>query len=152
LAAPRSANFPEKGAGPAAPPRAEGLAVRRLSEKNRYLQPLFVHLTDSVSESVSLESLSRKFHIEKNYLNALFKKETGATVHRHILTLRSLFARRMIQMGCPPIDAAYKVGFNDYSNFFRAYKTILGVSPSGKQEEAPPQNYPEQRRQAYEKQ
>jgi AraC-like DNA-binding protein len=114
---------------------SERLIGRRLSENNKRLQPLFVHLTNNIGESVSLENLSLEFHIEKNYLNALFKKETGATVHRHILTLRSIFARRMIQTGCSPIDAAYNVGFNDYSNFFRAYKMILGVSPSGKQKD-----------------
>jgi transcriptional regulator GlxA family with amidase domain len=113
---------------------------RSLSENNKRLQPLFVYLTSNISESVSLESLSLEFRIEKNYLNALFKKEIGTTVHHHVLTLRSIFARRMIQMGCSPIDAAYNVGFNDYSNFFRAYKAILGVSPSRKQECMLPQN------------
>jgi transcriptional regulator GlxA family with amidase domain len=127
-----STNYSGNGMTSNIPNGSERLIGRRLSENNKRLQPLLVHLTNNISESVSLESLSLEFHIEKNYLNALFKRETGVTVHRHILTLRSIFARRMIQAGCSPIDTAYNVGFNDYSNFFRAYKTILGVSPSGK--------------------
>jgi AraC-like DNA-binding protein len=32
--------------------------------------------------------------------------------------------------GCPAEEAAYKSGFNDYSNFYRAYKAFFGITPS----------------------
>jgi AraC-like DNA-binding protein len=27
-------------------------------------------------------------------------------------------------------EAAYKAGFNDYSNFYRSYKSVFGIMPS----------------------
>jgi AraC-like DNA-binding protein len=40
-------------------------------------------------------------------------------------------ARQEIARGGHPEEAAYSAGFKDYSNFFRAYKSFYGSSPSG---------------------
>jgi AraC-like DNA-binding protein len=42
-------------------------------------------------------------------------------------------ARQEILKGCCTAEeAAYKAGFNDYSNSYRAYKAFFGIIPSDK--------------------
>jgi AraC-like DNA-binding protein len=41
-------------------------------------------------------------------------------------------ARQEILQGSTAEEAAYKAGFNDYSNFYRAYKAFFGIVPSDK--------------------
>ena len=47
-----------------------------------------------------------------------------------------MYAKKLIESGETAAAAAYKVGFGDYSAFYRAYVKILGVSPSASTEKS----------------
>jgi AraC-like DNA-binding protein len=87
-------------------------------------------LQEHLREQVSLEGIARQFNIDKNYLNILFRRATGGTVNRYIRLKRVALARQEILKGANMEEAAYRTGFNDYSNFYRAYKAVYGSMPS----------------------
>jgi AraC-like DNA-binding protein len=60
----------------------------------------------------------------------LFRQETGTTINQYIKVKRLALARQEMRNGCGAEEAAYKAGFNDYSNFYRAYKSVYGIMPS----------------------
>ncbi|MDR0377462.1 MAG: helix-turn-helix domain-containing protein [Spirochaetaceae bacterium] len=62
----------------------------------------------------------------------MFRKETGTTVNQYIRIKRLVLARREIPQGSTAEEAAHKADFNDYSNFYRAYKSFFGITPSDK--------------------
>jgi AraC-like DNA-binding protein len=106
-----------------------GITPLRVLQNGRIRDMLdFIH--DNLRQPVSLTALSRRFNINKNHLNAVFRKETGITVERYIRIQRLYIARQNIGSGMRPTEAAYEVGFNDYSNFFRAYKAYFGCTPT----------------------
>jgi AraC-like DNA-binding protein len=43
---------------------------------------------------------------------------------------RLILARQGIRKGSGIEEASFKAGFNDYSCFFRAYKSFFGIKPS----------------------
>ena len=45
---------------------------------------------------------------------------------------RLVRARQEIQQGAAVEETAYRVGFNDYSNFYRAYRAFFGAAPSSR--------------------
>ena len=94
------------------------------------IQGVLKYLGTHLREELSLEDISRRFNISKNHLNVLFRQATGTTVSRYIRVKRLGLARQEIKRGLHPAEAAYKTGFRDYSNFFRAYKSLYGVMPS----------------------
>ena len=100
-------------------------------EKNANLA---VHVVDYINQNllnnVSLDELSRKFFVSKFYLCRAFKKHNGISVHGYINQKRITYAKHLIDSGESASTAAYKVGFGDYSAFYRAYVKILGVSPT----------------------
>jgi AraC-like DNA-binding protein len=98
--------------------------------QNKRVRDMLDFICDSLHQPLSLDILSRRFNINKNHLNDIFCKETGITVERYIRIQRLYIARQNIDQGMQVAEAAYGAGFNDYSNFFRAYKAFFGSAPS----------------------
>ena len=98
--------------------------------RNERVNTILQYLNSNLTEDISLEHLSQKFYISKNYLNLLFSSETGMTVHRYLQLKRLNIARQEIRNGQSIEEAAFKAGFRDYSNFYRAYKSFFGTKPS----------------------
>ena len=98
--------------------------------RNERVNTILQYLNNNLTDDISLEHLSQKFYISKNYLNLLFSRETGMTVHRYLQLKRLNLARQEIRKGISAEEAAFTAGFRDYSNFYRAYKSFFGVKPS----------------------
>ena len=87
------------------------------------------YLNDNLAKSISLDELSRRFCVSKYYLCREFKRHNGISVHGYINMKRIMYAKELIESGETASRAAYKVGFRDYSAFYRAYVKIIGTSP-----------------------
>ena len=88
------------------------------------------YINDHISNDISLDTLSKLFFVSKYYLCRAFKKKNGVSIHGYITHKRVMYAKQLIDSGEPASGAAYKVGFCDYSAFYRAYVKIIGKSPS----------------------
>ena len=51
-------------------------------------------------------------------------------VYNYILYRRVMLARQMMLTDLSLNAIAYQCGFNDYSNFLRMFRKLIGVSPS----------------------
>ena len=100
---------------------------------DRRIQAVLRYVNSNLQKSITIAQLVSRFHISRNHLNILFRRETGTTIHRYILLKRLTIVRTEIWNGCGVEQAVYKAGFNDYSSFFRAYKKFFGSKPSDKQ-------------------
>jgi AraC-like DNA-binding protein len=96
------------------------------------IQSILWYLNGHIKENISLKNIVNRFHISKNHLNVLFRQETGTTINQYIKVKRLALARQEMRNGCGAEEAAYKAGFNDYSNFYRAYKSVFGIMPSNR--------------------
>jgi AraC-like DNA-binding protein len=103
---------------------------RELASRDNRIQGLLKYLAENLQEELALDEVAGRFNLSKNHLNVLFRQATGTTVHRYIRMKRLGLARQEIARGGHPEEAAYGAGFKDYSNFFRAYKSFYGSSPS----------------------
>lgn len=93
----------------------------------------FIKLLDYIDENLagdlSLTTLGNIFYINSTYLSTLFKKYTGSNIGEYIRYKRISKAKKLITDGYTATEAALLSGFNDYSNFARAFKKTVGVSP-----------------------
>lgn len=90
------------------------------------------YLNEHIYRDISLDMLAKKFFVSKFYLCRAFKKHNGISVHGYINQKRVMYAKQLIELGESASSAAYKVGFGDYSAFYRAYIKLIGRSPTGK--------------------
>ena len=88
------------------------------------------YLNENIYRKISLDALARRFFVSKYYLCRAFKKHNGVSVHGYVTHKRVLYAKQLIEQGDSASAAAYKVGFGDYSAFYRAYVKIIGKAPT----------------------
>ena len=99
---------------------------------NRLGARVILYLNENIREKVSLDELARIFFVSKYYLCRTFKEHTGDSIHGYLNRKRVILAKQLIDGGETAANAAYRVGFGDYSSFFRAYKKLIGHAPSEK--------------------
>ncbi|MDD5672983.1 MAG: helix-turn-helix transcriptional regulator [Chitinivibrionales bacterium] len=77
------------------------------------------------------ELLAQECGVDINYLNIVFKKETGRTLFQFLTTVRMEHAKHLLEEGTLPIIAiASRVGYPNNNSFARAFRKFLKESPS----------------------
>ena len=84
----------------------------------------------NIEKNVSLDRIARRFFVSKYHLCRAFKSFSGTSVHAYINQKRIIYAKRLIDDGLTASRAAERVGFGDYSAFYRSYVKIIGKSPT----------------------
>jgi len=90
------------------------------------------YVNEYLERDVSLDVIAKKFFVSKYYLCRAFKKYSGVSIHSYITQKRVVYAKQLIESGETASGAAYKVGFGDYSAFYRAYVKVIGKSPTSR--------------------
>jgi AraC-like DNA-binding protein len=75
-------------------------------------------------------TLANKIHLSESRLRALFKEQTGVSLHKYILWSRIRYAINKVMTGSPINDAAWTAGFTDNSHFHKMLVSMFGISPS----------------------
>ncbi len=88
------------------------------------------YLNSNIEKNISLDRLARRFFVSKYHLCRAFKIYSGTSVHSYVNQKRILHAKHLIESGLTASGAAERVGFGDYSAFYRAYVKIVGKSPT----------------------
>lgn len=87
------------------------------------------YISEHLSERITLDDLTRRFYLSKYYLCHEFKRVTGFTVFDYIRYKRILSAKMKFQNGQMINEVCRELGYEDYSNFYRTFKKITGMSP-----------------------
>lgn len=100
------------------------------SEKtDRRIEAVLTYIGANLTSPLDAEDLAGRVYLSKYHFMRLFRESTGYTVHDYIRQQRLLYASRLIREGMPATDAASESGFGDYSVFYRAFRSLFGVSP-----------------------
>ncbi len=100
-----------------------------IPEKNM-LFDIMGYLNEHLDETITLDDLSKRFFISKYHLCRAFRQSTGTTFLSYLTTKRIVAAQQMIKEGIAATEVAYRVGFCDYSSFYRAYRKQTGKAPA----------------------
>ena len=77
-----------------------------------------------------MNELARLFSVSTSWLAHEFTRFTHRSIYNYILYRRITLARQLMLGDDSLNDIAYQCGFNDYSNFLRAFSNTTGVSPN----------------------
>lgn len=98
--------------------------------ENQQINEIVSYINSHYSEDLSLETLSGMFYLSKYYLSHKFKEFTGLSLYQFIMKKRLTIARNMLMRGKTVTETYTECGFNDYSNFLKAFKREFGEKPS----------------------
>ena len=87
-------------------------------------------LMNHFSDSLPLDGLARDLYISKYYLIRKCKRNLGLTPHKFHLQNRIRKAQTLLFTNKSVTEACMDTGFYDQSHFDRAFKNIVGISPT----------------------
>ena len=87
-------------------------------------------LTKHFSDSLALDSLAGDLYLSKYYLIRKCKRNLGLTPHKFHLQNRIRKAQTLLFTNKSVTEASMDTGFYDQSHFDRAFKNIVGISPT----------------------
>ena len=86
-------------------------------------------MEEHFSENITLDDLLSMTSFGKSYLLRSFTKQVGVSPYRYLQTVRLEKAKKFLEQGVAPIDAADMAGFADQSHFTNFFKEFIGLTP-----------------------
>lgn len=87
------------------------------------------YMEQHYAESITLELLEKKFYLSRYQITRDFTRLVGCPPYRYLLQKRLQHAQRLLNIGITPQQVAIQCGFSDYTNFYRRFKNVYGISP-----------------------
>jgi AraC-like DNA-binding protein len=83
------------------------------------------HFTDQITTA----SVARLVGRERTYFATAFRRETGQTIHRYIVSVRLRHALDRLAAGEKVEVAMVSAGYRSKRSFYRDFRTRLGATP-----------------------
>ena len=85
-----------------------------------------------VSQNVNITDLADSMKMTPRQLNRKINAITGNNISKYILQVRMLHAKHLLDSNkdYTIAEVAYKCGYEENSNFTRAFKMLYGITPS----------------------
>lgn len=100
-----------------------------LENTNIEIQAVCDYLENNYAEHIILDELSTIAGMNKYSLLRNFTKLKGITPYRYLENIRVNKAKKLLEKGVEPIDAAIQTGFVDQSHFTNFFKNFIGLTP-----------------------
>lgn len=101
----------------------------RTPECRREIESACEFMERHYAEHISLEQICRHAALSRSTLLRAFTKAKGITPYRYLENVRINRAKRLLEQGVSPLDAALQTGFADQSHFTNYFSSFIGLAP-----------------------
>ncbi len=99
------------------------------SEKPELLDDVVSYIESHLSEKITLADTAHRFFVSESTIGQTFQKKMHVSFYHYVTQRRLIAAKSMILEEANLDTLSEKVGFTDYSTFYRAFKKEFGISP-----------------------
>lgn len=96
---------------------------------NQQVDQILDYINQNIDHPITIEHLSKQFFLSESYICRIFKATTGTTINKYLIARRISIAKSLLVEGINVSEACERCGFNDYSNFLKAFTKTVGISP-----------------------
>lgn len=108
----------------------DSLKTVEAQTQNKLLTKVLTYVEQNLANIDSVSDIAEANYVSEPYLYRLFKENLAVSPHRYVTDKRLALAQRSIRLGMRPSAVFDKVGFKDYTTFFKSYVKHYGHSPS----------------------
>ncbi|ERI92529.1 transcriptional regulator, AraC family [Clostridiales bacterium oral taxon 876 str. F0540] len=95
------------------------------------LNDVILYLHTNYQNKITIEELTKAFHINRTTLSEKFRASTGMSIKDYLIKLRIKLSAVMLRDTLLPIsEIMYRTGFNEASHFSRTFKKYMDCAPS----------------------
>jgi AraC-like DNA-binding protein len=103
-----------------------------LLHANEIVIRAITYINENLASIGSAEDIAKALYVSQSTLCHSFKTEMKISLMKYVRNKKIMLAAALIENGEKPSQASAKAGFDDYSTFFRAYKSTFSRSPASK--------------------
>ncbi|MCK9288023.1 MAG: response regulator [Sphaerochaetaceae bacterium] len=108
----------------------EELREQRNAFGSTLVASLKKYIHEHYRDDMSLTAMALQMKYSPNYLGALFKKETGTTIHDYWHVVRMEYAKKLLsETSMYVFEVAEQVGYKDQYYFSALFKRFVGTTP-----------------------
>ena len=108
---------------------ADNAAGGMKAETPELLDKVTAYIEAHYAEHMTIRDIAHRFYISDSSISHQFKQKMGISIYHYVTQRRLISAKNLISKGVALEQVAVKVGFSDYSAFYRAFKQEYGISP-----------------------
>jgi AraC-like DNA-binding protein len=98
-------------------------------EQPELLDRVLAYVEEHLAKKITLADVAKHFWVSQSTITQTFRNKMGVSFYRCVTQRRLIAAKALILQGLPLEQVNEKVGFTDYSTFYRAFKQEFGISP-----------------------
>lgn len=99
------------------------------AEKPELLDQALAYIEAHLAEKITLGDIAKHCWVSQSTITQTFRNKMGVSFYRCVTQRRLIAAKTLIIEGTQLESVGRKVGFSDYSSFYRAFKQEFGISP-----------------------
>lgn len=98
-------------------------------EKPELLDEVMAYIEANLGEKITLADTAKRFWVSESTISQTFRQKMDVSFHHYVTQRRLIAAKLMILDGVTMEEISERIGFADYSTFYRAFKQEFGISP-----------------------
>lgn len=111
---------------------------RSFSKDQNTVRRLVRYIEEHCTEEISNAQIAAQFALHPYYLNRIFKKNTGETMHSYLMRARIRLACGMVLAGDKSIsEIAEESGFCNQAHFAKVFRAYTGMTPTAYRNSSP---------------
>ncbi len=99
------------------------------SESVQTVTVIIEYIQKHLSENITLAELAKEANYSISYICSAFRSVMNKTINNYIKEKRLDLAVQYLKADIPITEAAEQAGFNNYSYFYKTFKSVYGISP-----------------------
>ena len=101
-----------------------------MKEQKEIVKKVIDYIEENLDKEINLDKISKKIGYSKFYLNRIFTKYTGVTMHKYLQNRRlTVAAQKLVKTDKPIVQIAYEAGYDTQQSFSFAFKQIYLYPP-----------------------